>query len=154
MEHLSILEKAQSRGSCKKKLLLNAKIIFSDEKKFNLDNPGGNRSYWRDLWKDPVYFSRRSFGGGSLMIIFLDEKKFNLDGPDGNRSYWRDLRKAPISFTRRNFGGRPLMMWGPSVVATNSISHSCRMYSEEYQNVLREHLLPILRGRRRQKYTF
>uniref|UniRef100_A0A7I4YN82 HTH_Tnp_Tc3_2 domain-containing protein n=1 Tax=Haemonchus contortus TaxID=6289 RepID=A0A7I4YN82_HAECO len=45
-----------------------AKVVFSDEKKFNLDGPDGNKYYWRDLRREPVYFSRRTFGGGSLMV--------------------------------------------------------------------------------------
>ncbi|UMM25849.1 hypothetical protein L5515_005500 [Caenorhabditis briggsae] len=43
------------------------KIIFSDEKKFNLDGPDGFNSYWHDLKKDPLHFSKRNFGGGRLM---------------------------------------------------------------------------------------
>lgn len=43
-------------------------IIFSDEKKFNLDGPDGFDCYWRDLRKEPRVFSRRNFGGGSLMV--------------------------------------------------------------------------------------
>uniref|UniRef100_A0A8R1EFC6 Uncharacterized protein n=1 Tax=Caenorhabditis japonica TaxID=281687 RepID=A0A8R1EFC6_CAEJA len=46
-------------------------ILFSDEKKWNLDGPDGNRSYWRDLRKDPQLFSKRNFGGGSLMVWML-----------------------------------------------------------------------------------
>ncbi|EFP00390.1 hypothetical protein CRE_01407 [Caenorhabditis remanei] len=45
-----------------------SKIVWSDEKKFNLDGPDGAHSYWRDLRKDPMTFSRRNFGGGSLMV--------------------------------------------------------------------------------------
>ncbi|XGW07277.1 hypothetical protein V3C99_010457 [Haemonchus contortus] len=41
-----------------------AKIAF--EKKFNPDGPDGNKRNWRKLRKEPVYFSRRNFGGGSL----------------------------------------------------------------------------------------
>jgi hypothetical protein len=44
------------------------KIIWSDEKKWNLDGPDGFRYYWHDLRKEPRYFSKRNFGGGSLMI--------------------------------------------------------------------------------------
>lgn len=43
-------------------------VIFSDEKKFNLDGPDGFSGYWHDLRKEELIFSRRSFGGGSLMM--------------------------------------------------------------------------------------
>jgi transposase len=43
-------------------------VIWSDEKKFNLDGPDGLSYYWRDLRKEPRFFSRRNFGGGSLMV--------------------------------------------------------------------------------------
>ncbi|CAD6191403.1 unnamed protein product [Caenorhabditis auriculariae] len=39
-----------------------------EEKKFNLDGPDGYAHSWRDLRKDPMYFSKRNFGGGSLMV--------------------------------------------------------------------------------------
>ncbi|VDL68282.1 unnamed protein product, partial [Nippostrongylus brasiliensis] len=44
------------------------KAIFNDEKKFNPHSPDGYRHYWRDLRQPPMVFSRRNFGGGSLMI--------------------------------------------------------------------------------------
>lgn len=44
------------------------RVIFSDEKKFNLDGPDGYRFYWHDLRKDPVFFSKRHSGGGSVMV--------------------------------------------------------------------------------------
>ncbi|CAK9832681.1 Transposable element Tc3 transposase [Anthophora retusa] len=43
-------------------------VVFSDEKKFNLDGPDGFNSYWHDIRKDVKYFSKRNFGGGSVMI--------------------------------------------------------------------------------------
>ncbi|KAG3065407.1 hypothetical protein PI125_g23991 [Phytophthora idaei] len=43
-------------------------IIFSDEKKWNLDGPGGFQHYWRDLRKPPSYTKRRQAGGGSVMV--------------------------------------------------------------------------------------
>ncbi|CAD6184809.1 unnamed protein product [Caenorhabditis auriculariae] len=44
------------------------RIGLSEEKKFNLDGPDGYAHSWRDLRKDPMYFSKRNFGGGSLMV--------------------------------------------------------------------------------------
>lgn len=43
-------------------------MIFSDEKKFNLDGPDGFAHYWHDLRKEKRYFASRNFGGGSLMV--------------------------------------------------------------------------------------
>ncbi|KAH9115048.1 hypothetical protein AeMF1_010892 [Aphanomyces euteiches] len=43
-------------------------IIWSDEKKFNLDGPDGLRYYWHDLRKAPETSFSRSFGGKSVMI--------------------------------------------------------------------------------------
>uniref|UniRef100_A0A0N5BII7 DDE_3 domain-containing protein n=1 Tax=Strongyloides papillosus TaxID=174720 RepID=A0A0N5BII7_STREA len=44
-------------------------VIFGDEKKFNLDCPDGFNSYWRDLRKEPRYYSKRNFGGGNVMVF-------------------------------------------------------------------------------------
>jgi predicted transcriptional regulator len=43
-------------------------VIFSDEKKFNLDGPDGYKYYWHDLRKDKKVFSKRNHGGGSVMV--------------------------------------------------------------------------------------
>lgn len=45
-----------------------SQVIFSDEKKWNLDGPDGNRSYWHDIRKEELCFSKRNFGGGSVML--------------------------------------------------------------------------------------
>lgn len=44
------------------------KVVFTDEKKFNLDGPDGFACYWHDLRKEPQYKYSRNFGGGSLMV--------------------------------------------------------------------------------------
>lgn len=44
------------------------KVVFSDEKKFNLDGPDGCAYYWHDLRKEEKIFSKRVQGGGSLML--------------------------------------------------------------------------------------
>ena len=45
-------------------------VIFTDQKKFNLDGPDGYAYYWHDLRskKDQKIFSKQKFGGGSVMI--------------------------------------------------------------------------------------
>lgn len=43
-------------------------MIFSDDKKLNRDGPDVFLGYWKDLRKEPRYFSKRNFGGGSIMV--------------------------------------------------------------------------------------
>lgn len=44
------------------------KVIFNDEKKFNLDGPDAYRDYWHDLRKEELLFSKRNFGAGLVMV--------------------------------------------------------------------------------------
>lgn len=82
------------------------KIIFSDEKKFNLDGPDGYSSYWRDLRKEPRYFSKRNFGGGSVMVwaafssVGKLELRFISTKMDG-REYQEVLKSSLLPFLRR-----------------------------------------------------
>ncbi|KAG3237456.1 hypothetical protein PI124_g17555 [Phytophthora idaei] len=43
-------------------------IVFSDEKKWNLDCLDGFQHYWYDLRKPPRHTKRRQAGGGSGMV--------------------------------------------------------------------------------------
>jgi transposase len=52
------------------------RTVFSDEKKFNLDGPDGFAYYWHDLRKEKVIFSKRNYGGGSLMVWIGLSKDF------------------------------------------------------------------------------
>jgi hypothetical protein len=45
-----------------------ASVIFSDEKKFNLDGPDGLKYYWHDLREENESFFSRQNGGGSRMV--------------------------------------------------------------------------------------
>jgi len=44
------------------------KVIFSDEKKFNLDGPDSCQKYWRDKRQPRQICHKRNHGGGSLMV--------------------------------------------------------------------------------------
>lgn len=43
-------------------------VVFSDEKKFNLDGPDGCHKYWQDKRLPRQTRHKRNFGGGSLMV--------------------------------------------------------------------------------------
>jgi hypothetical protein len=43
-------------------------VIFTDEKKFNLDGPDGLNSYWHDKRKEKLRFEKRQQGGASIMF--------------------------------------------------------------------------------------
>lgn len=44
------------------------RILFTDEKKFNLDGPDGFSYYYHDLRKEKIVKQRRQMGGGGVMI--------------------------------------------------------------------------------------
>lgn len=44
------------------------RVVFSDEKKFNLDGPDGNRYYYHDTRKQKLPHDKRHSGGGSVMV--------------------------------------------------------------------------------------
>ena len=43
-------------------------MMFSDEKKFNLDGLDGSQCYWHDLRMEKQRFSKIPFGGGSVIV--------------------------------------------------------------------------------------
>lgn len=85
------------------------KIIFSDEKKFNLDGPDGYQFHWHDMRREPEYFSKRAFGGGSLMVwaaIGYNGKTelVFINGKQNSIKYKETLIKYLIPFTTQITG--------------------------------------------------
>lgn len=77
------------------------RVIFSDEKKFNLDGPDGFKYYWHDLRKDRRIFSKRNYGGGSLMIWLGVSRDFKstlyvVDGKMNSKKYIQLLTTAML----------------------------------------------------------
>lgn len=83
------------------------RVIFSDEKKFNLDGPDGFKYYWHDLRKDKRIFSTRCHGGSSVMIwaaIFQGGRSqlAVLDGNQTAESYVRTLNNFLLPILEEN----------------------------------------------------
>jgi hypothetical protein len=84
-------------------------VIFSDENKFNLDGPDGIQCYWHDLRKEKQVFSKRPFGGGSVMIwgAFSANGKAELvimEGRQNAQKYVEVLEKSMLPFAEDNHG--------------------------------------------------
>lgn len=84
-------------------------VIFSDEKKFNLDGPDGWQKYWHHLDHDEQVFSRRQFGGGSVMVwgAFSSKGKAELkilDGKQDSYAYTVTLSDHLLPFAHGNYG--------------------------------------------------
>ncbi|CDF37417.1 unnamed protein product [Chondrus crispus] len=65
-----------------------ANVVWSDEKKFNLDGPDGFAFYWHDLRKDRKVLSKRQQGGDSVMVwgAFAGKKKCDLVVLEGKQN--------------------------------------------------------------------
>ncbi|GBO38382.1 Transposable element Tc3 transposase [Araneus ventricosus] len=85
-------------------------VLFSDEKKWNLDGPDGNIKYWHDLRKEPRSFFSRQSGGGSVMVwaAFGFNGQVGLafiDGRQNSPKYIETLENHLMPFAE-NIGGR------------------------------------------------
>ena len=84
-------------------------IIFSDEKKFNLDGPDGFSCYWHDLRDKNAHMSKRNFGGGSVMVwaafSFRGKSTLCFIPPKMNSSDYQEmLEDVLINFMDENMG--------------------------------------------------
>lgn len=86
------------------------RVVFSDEKKFNLDGPDGCHAFWTDLQDSPEIFSKRVQGGGSVMVWagFSKEGKTEIKFISTrmkSADYVRLLQDALIPFGDLTFQG-------------------------------------------------
>ena len=71
-------------------------VVFTDEKKFNLDGPDGFKNYWHVLGSQYEHFSKRQGGGKSVMVwggfaygeSYLCENTLGQWTPWNIRTYW------------------------------------------------------------------
>lgn len=85
-------------------------VVFSDEKKFNLDGPDGCQYYWHDLSKDKQVKMSRNFGGGSIMMwaAFSAQGKtpiLKVIGRMSSSNYIEMIEDVLIDFTDQNMDG-------------------------------------------------
>ncbi|GBL79410.1 Transposable element Tc3 transposase [Araneus ventricosus] len=85
-------------------------VLFSDERKWNLDGPDGNIKYWHDLRKEPGNFFSRQSGSGSVMVwaAFSFSGRVGLaflDGRQNSSKYIETLENHLMPFAG-NIGGR------------------------------------------------
>ncbi|CAK9810850.1 Transposable element Tc3 transposase [Anthophora plagiata] len=92
------LQFAKDRIHWKKKW---RKVIFSDEKKFNLDGPDGLNYYFHDLRKEKLSKIRRAMGGGGVMVWaaigYFGKMEIKFIHGKMNSKYYLDLIKQQIT---------------------------------------------------------
>jgi transposase len=86
-------------------------VIFTDEKKWNLDGPDGYQCYWHDLRKEPLVLSKQNFGGGSVMLWagfgYHGKTPLNfVTGSLNSTAYQAVLQQSLLPVARRIGGNR------------------------------------------------
>lgn len=82
------------------------KVVFSNEKKFNLDGPDNNCYYYHDVCKLELLYNERHSGGGSVMVWGAigwrgkSELAF-LDGSQNSLKYQETLRDYLVPYGAR-----------------------------------------------------
>lgn len=108
-------------------------MVFSDEKKLNLDGPDGFQCYWHDLRKEQQLCTKRNFGGGSLMLWagFSMNGKTHLckcNGRMNSEKYLAMLEAELITFTDDKMDGDFVFQQDNASI---HVSHQFRAWFED-----------------------
>jgi hypothetical protein len=84
-------------------------VVFSDEKKFNLDEPDGFHYYWKDLRRPPRRYVTRQAGGGLVIVwaCFSPKGKSEiafLVGRQKSEDYIFTLSEYLLPFAHLHYG--------------------------------------------------
>jgi transposase len=110
-------------------------VVFSDEKKFNLDGPDCLQYYWHDLRKEEQTYLSRQNGGGSVMIWAafssqgLSDVAF-LDGRQNSSAYCDTIANYLLPFVHVN---HPNGFVFQQDNASIHVSHATKAFLEEHE---------------------
>jgi len=114
-------------------------VIFSDEKKFNLDGPDGWQSYWHHLDHEEQWFSKRQSGGGGIMVwgafsIVGKSDLCVLEGIQDSYAYTVTLSDYMLPFAHANYGYDFVFMQDNASIHTSRESRG--WFNEQNINLL------------------
>lgn len=104
-------------------------VIFSDEKRWNLDGPDGLRGYWHDIRKEKRSFFSRQNGGGSVMVwagIWASGKTeiAFLDGRQDSYCYIWTLSEFLLPAAHLSFGTDYIFQQDNAAIHTSAATRS------------------------------
>ena len=104
-------------------------IVWSDEKKFNLDGPDGFQYYWHDLRKEQTVLSRRNFGGGNVMVwgAFGSKGKTNIafvDSTLNSSDYIKVLQEYLLPCYKKICGKNRVFQQDGAAIHTSKVTQN------------------------------
>lgn len=104
-------------------------VIFSDEKRFNLDGPDGYQFYWHCIKNEDELYSTRQMGGGSLMVWLAvgyggRTSLVFLNGRQNHKDYIRLLESELLPYGTE-LGGEDWIFQqdGAAIHTANGVKH-------------------------------